>query len=448
MAIETPATGRQPPGPDGWPVIGNTREFASDRLGFATRMAREYGDVVHIPVTGGDFYALFHPDHVRRVLVDNNQQYVKGEFFQRQLDFLGTGVLNADGEAWRRQRHAVEPAFHPDRIEGYASFMVEATERMVDSWSDGAVRNVHGDMMKLTLEIVAKALFDVDLRSAESAVGRALETIMAGTRRRTSRIVDIPDWVPTPTNRALEQAERTLDTIVADIIDERRGADDAGDVVSSLLRAEGPNGERMTDRQIRDEVMTLLLAGHETTAQALTYTWFLLAHHPQVEATLLDELASTLGGESPTAADVEVLEYTERVVRESMRLYPPVWSIVREPVADDVIGGYRIPAGSTVSMYQWVLHRDPRFYDDPLAFDPDRWTDGFRESLHPFAYIPFSAGPRRCLGDRFAMLEAQLVVATMLQSVHLEAVPGEALDLAPSITLRPADGLRMRIKAR
>lgn len=432
-----------PPGPDGWPLIGDTRAFASDRLGYVTRLAREYGDVVRTRMAGGrEFYALFHPDHLRHVLVDHNDRYVKGRFFQRQLDFLGTGVLNAEGEAWRRQRHAVEPAFHPDRIREYASFMTAFAERTVDRWGDDEVRDVHADTMRLTLEVVAKALFDVDLGTEEAAVGEALSTIMAANRRRTERLVALPEWVPTPEGRALERAERRLDAVVEGIIDERRAAGDAGDVVSALLAA------GMDESAIRDEVMTLLLAGHETTAQALTYTWWLLAHHPRVEATLLDELDDVLGGEPPTAADVEALEYTERVVRESMRLYPPVWGLLREPVEDDVVGGYRVPAGATVGLYQWVVHRDPRFYEDPLAFDPDRWSDAFRSSLHPFAYVPFSAGPRRCLGDRFARLEAQLVVATVLQRYHFEAVPGEDLELAPSITLRPADGLRLRVRRR
>lgn len=437
-----------PPGPDGWPLIGNTRAFASDRLGFLTRVANTYGDVVRTPMAIGDFYALFHPDHVRHVLVDNNKNYIKGDLFQRNLGFLGTGVLNAEGEAWRRQRHAVEPAFHPQRIEEYASFMTAYTERLLKSWADGEVLNVHADMMDLTLEIVARALFDVDLRAVGDDVSRALEDIMAATRRRSSRIVDVPDWVPTPTNRTLSQAERTLDAIVADIIGERRQADDTGDVVSALLRADTTDGDRMSDRQIRDEVMTLLLAGHETTAQALTYTWYLLANNPSVEARLLEELEATLGGATPTVDVVEDLEYTERVVRESMRLYPPVWGILREPVEDDVIGGYRLPAGATVGIYQWVIHRDPRFYDDPLTFDPDRWTDDFRRELHPFAYFPFSGGPRRCLGDRFAMLEAQLIVATIAQRYHLEAVTGGSLELAPSITLRPANGLQLRVRKR
>ena len=446
MAAQEPAP--LPPGPRGWPLVGDTRSFARDRLGYVTGLAREYGDVVRAQMAGGmDIYALFHPDHVRHVLVDNNANYRKGALFQRQLGFLGSGVLNAEGEAWRHQRHAVEPAFHPERIEQYAGFMTEYAERTVASWGDDEVRDVHADMMRLTLEVVAKALFDVDLRTEEAAVGEALGTIMAATRRRTARLVPLPDWVPTPEGRALDRTERRLDAVVEDIIAARRDAGDAGDVVSALLRG-GPEGDGMTERAVRDEVLTLLLAGHETTAQALTYTWHLLARHPRVEDRLLEEFDNVLDDDPPTVDDVEDLAYTERVVRESMRLYPPVWGLLREPVEDDVIGGYRLPAGATVGLYQWVIHRDPRFYDDPLAFRPERWTDAFRSSLHPFAYFPFSGGPRRCLGDRFALLEAQLIVATILRRYHLEAVPGEDLDLAPSITLRPADGLRMRVRRR
>ena len=450
MSVERASRGPQPPGPDGLPFVGVTREFAKDRLGFVTRMAEEYGDVVRSPVAGGDaFYGLYHPDHIRYVLVENNQNYVKGEIFQRQLSLLGEGVLNAEGERWRRQRHMVEPAFHPNRIAGYEEPMTDFTERLVDDYTDGEVRNVHGDMMTLTLEIVAHALFDVDIREAQDDVGRALETVMAHSRRRSARLVNIPDWVPTPGNVQYLRAANALDSIVSGIIEERRdGDDDSLDVVSMLMTAEDESGEGMTDEQIHDEVMTLLLAGHETTAQALTYTWYLLATHPEVEQRLLAELDEVLAGDTPTVADLTALTYTEKVIRESMRLYPPVWGLLREPIADDEIDGYRIPAGKSVGVFQWVTHRDPRFYDDPLAFQPERWTDDFRRNLHPFAYFPFGGGPRRCLGDRFALQESRLVLATMAQSIHFEAIPSTDLELEPAITLRPANGLRMRVHRR
>ena len=444
----SPSTPQTPPGPDGLPVVGSTYAFARDRLGFVTRMAREYGDVVKIEFTDREFYELAHPDHVRYVLVENNDNYVKGDFFQRQLGLLGNGLLNSEGEFWRRQRHLIEPAFHPDRIAGYAGTMTDYTERTLDGWTDGEVRNVHGDMMRLTLEIVAKALFDVDIREDAADVGRALGDVMEHFRRSTSRPIMVPEWLPTADNRRYRRASETLDSIVGNIVRRRRRNDDAGDVVSMLLRAETDAGVGMSDDQLRDEVLTLLLAGHETTAQALTFTWYLLATHPTVERRLHEELAAVLGGRAPTVEDLDDLPYTEQVVRESMRLYPPVHGITRQSIEADTVGGYHLPAGAQVGLFQWVVHRDPRFYEDPAAFQPERWTDSFRSELHPFAYFPFSGGPRRCVGDRFALLEARLVLATMAQRVHLEALPESPLELAPAITLRPKGGLRMRVHER
>jgi cytochrome P450 len=446
MASENaPAT--RPPGPDGLPFLGNLHQFTRDRLGFVERNAREYGDVVYVEFAGEPIYQLFDPDAVRHVLVDNNQNYVKGEFFQRQLGFLGDGLLTSEGERWRRQRHMVEPAFHPDRIAGYADTMVEYTERAVEGWADGEVRNVHQDMMGLTLEIVGKALFDVDVREDARGVGDAMSAVMHHFQRSTARPIDIPDWVPTPANVRYRRALAHLDDVVADIVAQRRRAGvDAGDVVSMLLSARDEAGGGMADETIRDQVLTLLLAGHETTAQALTFTFHLLARNPEVERRLLDELDAVLDGESPTMADLPDLEYTEQVVTEAMRLYPPVHALVREPVADDEIAGYRIPAGATVGMYQWVTHRDPRHYEDPTAFVPERWAD--ESDRHPFAYFPFGGGPRRCIGDRFAMLEARLLVATIVQRAHLQLVSDPELSLSPAITLRPADAVEMRVNRR
>ncbi|MFB6188553.1 MAG: cytochrome P450 [Halapricum sp.] len=435
----------EPPGPSGLPVIGNTRRLADDRLGFLTECAREYGDVVRIDFVGENaLYALFHPDHVREVLVEHNDLYVKGDFFQDRLELLGDGLLNAEGEQWRRQRHEIEPAFHPDRIAGYAETMVAFTERLLDRSAVPETRNVHEDMMALTLEIVADALFAVDIRDDESEIGEALERVMEHARRQSGRPIEIPEWVPIRDNRQYRQARETLDGIVADIVEQRRRGDDAGDVVSMLLQAERP----MDTETIRDQVLTLLLAGHETTAQALTFTAYLLATHPEIDRRLQTELDDVLDGDRPTVEDLDALPYLERVVRESMRLYPPVPGIVRQPTTDVEIGGYTIPEGETVVLSQWVVHRDQRSFDNPLAFDPDRWERRGREDRHPFAYFPFSGGPRRCVGDRFALLEARLVLARLLQDVRFETVPETSLDLAPSITLRPADGLDLRVVPR
>ena len=437
----------RPPGPDGLPLIGNLHEFARDRLGFIERNAREYGDIVYTELAGEPVYQLFDPEAVRHVLVDNNENYVKGEFFQRQLGFLGEGLLTNEGKSWRRQRHLVEPAFHPDRIAGYADTMVAYTERAVNGWADRQVRNVHSDMMGLTLEIVGKALFDVDVREDARGVGEAMSAVMHHFQRSTARPIDVPDWVPTPTNIRYRRALDRLDDVVADIVAQRRRADeDAGDVVSMLLSARDEAGGRMSDETIRDEVLTLLLAGHETTAQALTFTFHLLARHPEIEQKLLAEIDAVLDGELPTMADLPNLEYTEWVIKEAMRLYPPVWALVREPLVDDKIDGYPIPARATVGMYQWVIHRDPRQYEDPAAFVPERWADD--GDRHPFAYFPFGGGPRRCIGDRFAMLEARLLVATIVQRVHLELVSRSEVPLSPAITLRPGEDVEMRIHRR
>jgi len=347
--------------------------------------------------------------------------------------------------------------------------MVERTRATTERWTDGAVLDVHEQTMGLTLGIVAEALFGTDVGRDVATVGRALETVMTFQEGHTAEL--IPFELPTPARRRFEAAIDDLDRVVYGIVDERRRAlreagelgdggsagatdDDAtgptgrDDVVSWLLAATDGSGERMSRRQVRDEVMTLLLAGHETTALALTFTCWLLAQHTAVEERLLEELADVLEGRDPEIGDLDDLPYLEQVVTESLRLYPPVPGIIREAVADDVVTGYRVPAGTTVSMNQWTVHRDPRYYDDPLAFRPGRWTDEFRRSLPPLAYFPFSAGPRRCIGDRFALLEAKLVLATLLPRFHLELVSPASLDLLDTITARPSGPVEMRVHER
>lgn len=438
---------RTPPGPDGLPVVGSLPAYARDPFDFERRAVREYGDAVRWKVPGGWMYHLAHPDYIERVLVQNNQNYVKGEAFQETLGpVLGSGLLNSEGEAWRRQRHLIQPAFDPDRISTYAEMMTDVTDRRIDAWADGERRNVHADMSALTLEIVGRTLFGVDVSGDASRVGDALDVVMAEAEFSLADL--IPDQVPLPQRHRLDRAVETLDGVVARIIRERRKNPTEDDVVSKLLAARDEGGEGMSDEQIRDEVMTLLLAGHETTALALTFTFFLLAQHPEVEEKLIAELDAELGDDTPTVGDLRDLDYLEKVVTESMRLYPPVPGIVREPVEDDRVGEFRIPAGVTVSMSQHVVHRDSRWYDDPMAFRPERWTDEFRESLPRLAYFPFAAGPRRCIGDRFALMEARLVLATILQAYHLELVSSPKLDLRPSITARPRNPVEFRIRGR
>jgi cytochrome P450 len=435
---------RAPPGPSGLPILGNTLDFGRHTFEFLQSCRREYGDVVYFEVLRQPFYQLNHPEDIHRVLVDNNTNYTKGSFLTRQFgEFLGKGLLLNEGDDWRRQRHLVEPAFHPDRISVYAEMMTAFTDRLLETWTPGESRDIGADMTELTLEIVAAALFDVDVREDAPEIRQSFRAVTEEFRKRTARPVSFPRWVPTPRNRRYRRALDRLDRFVYDVIDRRR-TDPGDDVVSMLLRAGSDGGGGIDTKQLRDEALTLLFAGHETTAIALTFTWYLLATHPPVADRLVAELDDVLGGEPPAMEDVPELSFTRRVLKESMRLYPPVFGVLREPVEDDEIGGYRIPAGSTVAMNQIVVHHDPRFFEDPEAFVPDRWTPDFEEDLPRFAYFPFGGGPRRCIGERFAMLEATLVVARIAQQYRFELLSKRELTLKPSVTTRPEDPVLVR----
>ncbi|ELZ02448.1 cytochrome P450 [Natrialba asiatica] len=440
-------TDDHPPGPDGLPLVGNQLAFLRHPYEFMTETAREYGDIAYWEDPTGPVYQLNHPDYIEQVLVQNNQHYVKGARFQNVLGpATGNGILNSEGAVWRRNRHLIQPAFRPDRIEEYASMMTEFTEEKRETWNEGETRPFHEDMMEVTLKIVARALFGVDIDDDVETVGSALDEFMLATESLSHMM--LPPRVPTPSRRRIQRARESLDAVVYRMIEERRANPTDRDVISKLLEVTDEDGTKLSDEQIRDEVVTLLLAGHETTALSLTFTAYLLATNPAAEERLVDELDDVLGGETPTMADLDDLTYTEQVVEESMRLYPPVPGIVREPAKPDIIGGYEIEPGATVRMHQWVVHRDPRWYDDPLAFRPARWTDDLKQSLPKLAYFPFAAGPRRCIGDRFAMLEARLLLATIYQDYHLELVPGTELDLMATITARPKDEIPMTVRER
>ncbi|WP_327054113.1 cytochrome P450 [Halomicrococcus gelatinilyticus] len=448
MSRDTPpVSGETPPGPQGLPIIGNKLAFVRDPYGFMTRTARQYGDIAHWEDVSGQIYQLNHPEYIEHVLVQNNENYVKGDDFQNILEpITGNGILNSEGAVWRRNRHLIQPAFHPDRIRSYAEMMTDETEEMLASWADGETRLVHEDMMTVTLRIVARALFGVDIDEHVDTIASALEEFMEATENLPNLV--LPPEIPTPSRRRIRRSRERLDSVVTEMIEKRRADPGEDDVISMLLDATDEGGNAMSTDQIRDEVVTLLLAGHETTALSLTLTTYVLSQHPSVEEDLVAELDDVLDGRTPTMADLDDLTYTERVVKESMRLYPPVPGIVREPVKPDIVGGYEIPAGATVRMHQWVVHRDPRWYDDPLAFEPDRWTDEFEQSLPKLAYFPFAAGPRRCIGERFAMLEARLLLATIYQQYHLELEPGTDLDLMATVTARPKNEIPMTVHRR
>ena len=449
----TTATARQnvPPGPKGRPLVGNLLAYSRDPLGFLTRCAREYGDVVRLGFPGPPAYLISHPEGVESVLVKNNKNFVRDRYTRAELSLLGNGLLVNEGDSWRRQRRLAQPAFHRRRVEAFGETMVSFTERLLDGWRDGETLDVHAEMMRLTLEIVAKTLFDADISGEAEGVGRAMGVIMAHSSDQGNNVFlrMLPDSIPTPGNLAYRRAIRRLDAMVYALVEERRrSGTDTGDLISMLLHAEDEDGRVMSDRQLRDEAMTIILAGHETTAIALSWTWYLLGRHPEVEARLVAELGKVLGGRPPTIEDLPRLRYADAVLKESMRLYRPAWAVGREALADCEIGGYHVPAGTQMFISQYVIQRDCRFFDRPETFDPDRWIDGRTEGLAPYAYFPFGGGPRLCIGSGFAKMEAALLLGAVAQRFGLELVSGRPPVAQPSITLRPKDGIGAKLRER
>lgn len=437
-----------PPGPAGYPMIGNLIPFLRDPLTFFAQCARDYGDVVRLRFPGTQVYLLHHPEHIEYVLRGEPHNFMKDELTRRLANVLGQGLLTSEGDFWRRQRRLAQPAFQPSHIGHYGSVMTSYTERMVQDWQDGETRDMHRDMMQLTLAIAAKTFFDADLARDAHGVRTALEAVMDFDMGFSSWLFPYK-WDPTPAAFRFRRAVGVLDQIMYQIIQQHRErAHTTEDLLSRLLAARNEEGSQMTDRQLRDEVMTLLLAGHETTALTLFYCCYLLAQHPHAENALLAEWDLVLAGRLPTAADVPHLPYTTWVVRESMRLYPPAWGIGREAVTDCIIGGYHVPKGTQLYLNQWVVHRDPRWFDEPEVFKPERWDNDLLRRLPRGAYFPFGDGPRICIGNHFAMMEAILVLATLGQRYRLTLASDEPLTLVPSVTLRPKYGVTMVVHKR
>jgi cytochrome P450 len=439
-------TASLPAGPKGTLLGGNLPELRRDWLGVLTRYARTYGDFVPLRFGPRRAFLLNHPDLVEEVQVTKQRNFVKSQVLRNGRRLLGNGLLVSEGDFWRRQRRLMQPAFHRQQVAGYGQVMVERTLSQLERWPEGEVLDVHEAMMSLTLEIVARTLFGVDIGPATAEAQAAIEVLLKRFRERIdSWQFMLPDTLPIPGNLAFLRSAKRLDAIIFEIIEQRRASGrDHGDLLSTLLAAQDEDGSQMTDRQLRDEVMTLFLAGHETTAIALSWTFYLLACHPEQEASLAAELAAVLGDRSPTSADLPSLPYLERVVSESLRLYPPAWSQGREALEACEIGGYPVPRGGTLLFSQWVIQRDPRWFDQPESFQPERWADGLARRLPRFAYFPFGGGPRLCIGQPFALMEAALILATVLQRYRLDLASSEPIVPWPSITMRPKQGLPMR----
>jgi cytochrome P450 len=445
-----PRAVRRPPGPRG--VGGRLKVLGArrDPLGFLVGIWRRYGDIAFLKAGPFDAYLLSHPDAIRDVLVTHNARFMKGQGLQEMKRLLGEGLLTSEGEVHKRQRRLIQPMFHHKRIEGYGNVMVERTVRMRDSWQDGQVLDVHEQMMRLTLSIVAKTLFDSDLEDREARrVADALSTSLGLFDKLTSPLSNLLMRLPSsPGLRQFEGAKGVLDEIVYGLIEEHRRTGDRGDLLSTLLLAQESDGERMTNLQVRDEAITIFLAGHETTSNALTWTWYLLSRHPDVEANLHEELDTVLGDRAATAADLPNLPYTERVLTESMRLYPPAWILGRRALVEHQVDGYSIPAGSIVVASEYIVHHDPRWFPDPYRFDPDRWLPDQTASRPKYSYFPFGGGQRLCIGEPFAWMEGELLLATLAQRWKLRLVRGHPIDLFPVVTLRPKHGMKMTVHRR
>jgi len=445
------AAPRRPPGPRGGFLLGSLPDFAGDILGFFERAVAEHGDVIRVRLAvGREVILLNDPRSIETVLLTQRSNFIKHTFFWRHVTAIfGRGLLTSEGDFWLRQRRLAAPAFHPDRIAAYGAVMADRAARLDTTWADGDIRDVHQDFMRVTMEIVAKTLFDAELEDDLDEVGRAFDVVVREIAARFRRPFKVPDAFPTPGNRRYRRGVARLDRLVSRILAERRGdPTDRGDLLSMLLAARDEDGHGMPETQVRDEVVTLFLAGHETTAIALSWTFFLLARHPAADARLRAELAETIGDRLPTVADLPRLRWTEAVVKESLRVYPPAYVIGREALADCEIAGYPIRARTTVYFSPWVLHRDPRWFDRPREFLPERWLDGRAANLPKYVYIPFGGGPRVCIGERFAMMEATLVLATIARRWTLARPDESPVTPFPSITLRPEGGMRMRVARR
>jgi cytochrome P450 len=456
MAAPRPAPRRTPPArfPPGPKSSLRTKLLywpGRDPLAFFTNLARTYGDVAHVHMGGEHLFLLSDPRHIRDVLVTHQRSFVKGRGLERAKRLLGTGLLTSEGAVHLRQRRLIQPAFHRDRIESYAAVMTRYADRARGSWSDGATIDVAQEMMRLTLAIVGKTLFDTDVEAHARDVGAAMTAVMESFWTLMLPFARAIERLPVPRLRRSRAARAELDAIIYRMIAERRRSPgDRGDLLSMLLAAqdEEESGRGMTDRQVRDEALTIFLAGHETTANALTWTWYLLSEAPEVEVRLHEEIDRVLGGRLPTVADIAALPFVERVVTESLRLYPPAWLIGRRTVEPYAIDDYVLPVRSLVLFSPYIVQRDPRHFPEPDRFLPDRWTPELKASLPPFAYLPFGGGPRRCIGDSFALMELVLVLSTIAQRWRLRLVPGHPVAPQASVTLRTKHGMKMTAIAR
>jgi cytochrome P450 len=438
------------PGPKGNFMAGNAIEFGLDPLGFMTRCAQQYNDIIPLRLGNSPTILLTNPDLIEFVLKDR-ELFVTAKALKSLNTLLGQGLLTSDGDTWFRQRRLAQPVFHQKRIAGYGEVMINYTEKMLQTWRDGETRNIQADMMRLTFNIVMKTLFSSDVTEEQAHnVARAMSVAAEWFLAKRKSPISLPEQFPTFSNRRYKNAVEQMDKDIYKIINQRRtSGEDTGDLLSMMMQMrDEDDGSQMNDQQLRDAIATIIFAGHETSANSLAWTWMLLSQHPEVQTKLQQELQFVLGDRSATVADLPALRYTNMVIKETMRLYPVVWNVVSESTRDCEIGGYHVPAGCTIIMSQWVMHRSERFFEQPEVFNPERWAGDLEKQLPRGVYLPFGDGPRICIGKSFALMESVLLLASIAQKFEITLVPGQSIIPQPTITLQPNNAIKVVLKQR
>lgn len=450
VAAPPAVSSRVPPGPPRRAMVSLLRRLASDRLGLMTSARDEYGDAVRVVIGPKKLYIFNHPDHAKHVLADNAGNYHKGIGYIEARRALGDGLLTSEGELWRKQRRTIQPVFQHKRIAAQAGTIATEAAHLVERLrahiGDGPVDVLH-ELTGLTLAVLGRALLDADL-SAFEGLGHSFEAVQDQAMFEMESMGIVPMWLPLPMQRRFRRARKDLGRTVATLVEQRLAEPraDGDDVLTRLIESTRRERDpRVGEQRMRDELVTLLLAGHETTASTLGWTLYLLDQHPAVLARLRTEVVGVLGDRTPGYPDLERLPYTSMVLQEAMRLYPPVWILTRRAQGDDEIGGYHVPAGSDVLICPFTLHRHPAFWTDPDRFDPDRFDPTLTTNRPRYAYIPFGAGPRFCVGNHLGLLEATLVLVTLVRALRLTTAPGQAVVPEPMLSLRVRGGLPMTV---
>ena len=430
-------------------IGGHFRPFRKQPVEFLTKLS-QLGDVSYFTMGKQPVYLINHPEMVRDLLVVSANKFVKGRALQRAKNLLGEGLLTSEKEFHLRQRRLAQPAFHRARIMGYANSMIEYGEKMADDWRNGETRDISREMMRLTLYIVGKTLFSADVEKDAEDVGKTMTALVEMFDYLLLPFSELLEKLPLPQSNRLRKARAKLDQIIYGFINDRRqSGEDKGDLLSMLLLSEDEDGSQMTDKQVRDECLTIFLAGHETTANAMTWTWYLLSQHPEITAKFHAEIDKVLDGKSPTPEDYANLKYTEMILAESMRLYPPAWVVGRLSTEDHEFGGYKFSKNALILASPYLMQHDARFWENPNEFIPERWeTVSVKEASNKFIYFPFGGGIRRCIGEQFAWMEGVLLLATLGRKWSLHLAPDQKIAMQPLITLRPKFGMKMELEKR